>query len=123
MEHQETTSTTAQGQTAGADAPRERRIDQLGHKLKIRFAEVKAQLDLSQAKAKARERIASTRIGGRVRGALQQAVGRVKIGLDLPSRSELESLAQRIEEVASKLADHKSRTTPKKKTTNGEPAE
>ena len=75
----------------------ERRIDQIGKKLRSRFADVKAQFETSQARA--RDRIGTGKLGERVRGAFQQAVGRVKHGLDLPSRGELNALAQRIEEL------------------------
>ena len=109
MENQTNTETgTAQAheaETAG-------RAGKLGALLKTRFAGVKAQLDASQARA--REKIGQSKLGnvqGKVKGALQTAVGKVKSGLDLPSRSEVTTLAQRIEELDKKLADYETRAT------------
>lgn len=92
MENQTTTETGTDGKSEAEAAAQ--RAKKLGALLKTRFAGVKAQLDASQA---------------RVKGALQTAVDRVKNGLDLPSRSEVSSLAQRIEELDKKLADYETR--------------
>ncbi|HEU5056755.1 MAG TPA: phasin family protein [Kofleriaceae bacterium] len=91
MENQTTTNTGTNGAT---EAETGQRAGKLGALLKTRFAGVKAQLDASQA---------------RMKGALQSAVDKVKSGLDLPSKSEVSSLAQRIEELDKKLADYETR--------------
>ena len=108
MENQNTMNTGTDGanETEKVD-----RAGKLGALLKTRFAGVKAQLDASQARA--REKIENSRLGavqGKVKGALQTAVDRLKTGLDLPSKSEVTSLAQRIEELDKKLGDYETRT-------------
>ena len=108
MENQTTTNNGTNG--AGEEA-KAGRAGKLGALLKTRFAGVKAQLDASQARA--REKIEKSKLGsvqGKVKGALQIAVNRVKNGLDLPSRTEVTSLAQRIEELDKKLAEYETRT-------------
>ena len=108
MENQTTTNT---GTDAANEAETAGRAGKLGAILKTRFAGVKAQLDASQARA--REKLNQGKLAavqGKVKGALQSAVGRVKSGLDLPSKSEVSSLAQRIEELDRKLADYESRS-------------
>lgn len=55
-----------------------------------------------------------TRFAGvqdKVKVALHGAVEKMKTGLDLPSRSEVTSLAQRIEELDKKVADYETRAT------------
>jgi hypothetical protein len=107
MENQATTNTGTDRADDGATAGR---AAKLGARLKTRFAGVKAQLDASQARAK--EKIGQSKLGSvpdRVKGALQSAVGKVKSGLDLPSRTEVSSLAQRIEELDKKLADYENK--------------
>ena len=109
MENQ---TTTNNGTDGANEAEAAGRAGKLGALLRTRFAGVKAQLDASQARA--REKIGQSKLGsvqGKVRGALQTAVGKMKSGLDLPSRSEVTSLAQRIEELDKKLADYETRTT------------
>lgn len=109
MENQTDTNTgTDQANEAAAAG----RAAKLGALLKTRFAGVKAQLDASQARA--REKLGQSKLGSvqdKVKGALQTAVGKVKSGLDLPSRTEVSSLAQRIEELDKKLADYEARST------------
>ncbi len=108
MENQNTTNTGTDGAN---EAEKVDRAGKLGALLKTRFAGVKAQLDASQARA--REKIENSRLGavqGKVKGALQTAVDRLKTGLDLPSKSEVTSLAQRIEELDKKLGDYETRT-------------
>ena len=86
------------------------RAGKLGALLRIRFAGVKAQIDASQARA--REKLEKSKLAtvqGKVKGALQAAALKVKSGLDLPTRGELSSLAQRIEELDKKLADYETR--------------
>jgi hypothetical protein len=111
MENQTTTNDKAKTDTqegaaaAGAAA-------RLGEKLKTRLSGVKAQLDAQQARA--REKLGQSKLGavqGKVRGALLTAVDKVKTGLDLPSKQEVSSLAQRIEELDRKLADYETRTS------------
>ena len=108
MENQNTMNTGTDGAN---EAEKVDRAGKLGALLKTRFAGVKAQLDASQARA--REKIENSRLGavqGKVKGALQTAVDRLKTGLDLPSKSEVTSLAQRIEELDKKLGDYETRT-------------
>ena len=109
MENQTNTETgTDQANEAAAAG----RAAKLGALLKTRFAGVKAQIDASQARA--REKIGQSKLGSvqdKVKGALQTAVGKMKSGLDLPSRSEVTSLAQRIEELDKKLADYETKAT------------
>lgn len=116
MENQTTTSNNeTDGTQQGAAASRA--AGKLGEMLKIRFAGVKAQLDAQQARA--REKLGQSKLGSvqgklgtvqdKVRGALLTAVDKVKNGLDLPSKQEVSSLAQRIEELDKKLADYETR--------------
>ena len=107
MENQTTTNNGTDGAKAAEAAGR---TGKLGALLKTRFAGVKAQIDASQARA--REKLEKSKLGavqGKVRGALQAAAQKVKSGLDLPTRGELTSLAQRIEELDKKLADYEAR--------------
>jgi len=109
MENQTTTNTGTDGAN---EAEAGQRAGKLGALLKTRFAGVKAQLDASQARAK--EKLNQSKLGavqGKVKVALQSAMDKVKSGLDLPSRSEVSSLAQRIEDLDKKLADYETRTT------------
>jgi hypothetical protein len=108
MENQNTTNIGTDG---ASEAEKVDRAGRLGALLKTRFAGVKAQLDASQARA--REKIEKSKLGavqGKVKGALQTAMDRLKTGLDLPSKSEVTSLAQRIEELDKKLGDYETRT-------------
>ena len=107
MENQ---TTTDNGTDGAKEAEAAGRAGKLGALLKTRFAGVKAQIDASQARA--REKLEKSKLGavqGKVRGALQAAAQKVKSGLDLPTRGELTSLAQRIEELDKKLADYEAR--------------
>ena len=107
MENQTDTNT---GTNGANEAAATQRASKLGALLKTRFAGVKAQLDASQARA--REKLNQSKLGavqGKFKGALQSAVDKVKHGLDLPTRSEVTSLAQRIEELDKKLADYETR--------------
>jgi polyhydroxyalkanoate synthesis regulator phasin len=118
MENQTNTNGETRPDEAAAS-----RIDQLGEKLKERFAGVKAQIDASQAKA--REKLGHSKLATvqeRIRGAVQHAMGRVKTGLDLPSRSEVSALAQRIEDLDKKLADYESREVSRKSKKKGDEA-
>ena len=72
----------------------------LGNRLKAQAAVVKAQLDAAEARA----RRTWQEVPGKVKGAVQQAFGKVRDGLDLPSRREVTDLAQRIEDLDRKLA-------------------
>lgn len=109
MENQTTTNTGTDGAN---EVEAGQRAGKLGALLKTRFAGVKAQLDASQARAM--EKLNQGRLGavqGKVKIALQSAMDKVKSGLDLPSRSEVSSLAQRIEDLDKKLADYETRAT------------
>ncbi len=90
MENQNTTNNGTDGAN---EAEKVDRAGKLGALLRTRFAGVKAQLD------------------GKVKGAFQTALDKVKSGLDLPSKSEVSSLAQRIEDLDRKLADYETRAT------------
>lgn len=88
----------------------------LTDKLKEQAKEVRAQIETAPAKAKQR--------WGSVQDALlvavQQAFEKVRVGLDLPSRKELTTLSQRIEDLDRKLAELETRETAKKKRKDGE---
>jgi len=108
MENQNTTNNGTDG---AKEAEAAGRAGKLGALLKTRFAGVKAQIDASQARA--REKLEKSKLAavqGKVKGALQAAALKVKSGLDLPTRGELTSLAQRIEELDKKLADYETRS-------------
>ena len=118
MENQ---TTTNNGTDGANEAEAAGRAGKLGALLRTRFAGVKAQLDASQARA--REKLEKSKLAtvqGKVRHALQSAVDRVKNGLDLPSRGEISTLAQRIEELDKKLGDYESRTAGKGKKKDAE---
>lgn len=109
MENQTTTNTGTDGAQQAEAAGR---AGKLGALLKTRFAGVKAQIDASQARAK--EKLEKSKLGavqGKVKCALQAAALKVKSGLDLPTRGEVSSLAQRIEDLDKKLADYEARTS------------
>jgi len=86
MENQTTTNTGTDGAN---EVEAGQRAGKLGALLKTRFAGVQ----------------------DKVKVALHGAVEKMKNGLDLPSRSELSTLAQRIEELDKKLADYETRAT------------
>ena len=115
MQNQETTNTATDGGNGAAEAAG--RFAELGARIKTRVAGVKAQLET-------REKLVQSKLAtvqGKVRGALHTAVEKVKSGLDLPSRTEVTSLAQRIEELDKKLADYETRAAGKgKKKGDGE---
>jgi len=118
MENQ---TTTNNGTDGANEAEAAGRAGKLGALLRTRFAGVKAQLDASQARA--REKLEKSKLAGvqgKVRSALQSAVDRVKHGLDLPSRGEISTLAQRIEELDKKLGDYESRAAGKGKKKDAE---
>lgn len=104
MENQTNTQTDAND----ADA-------NLTGKLKEQAKVVRAQIEA--APGKARERWGSVQVA--VKGAVQQAFERVRGGLDLPSRKELNALTARIEELDRKLGDIETRETAKKKRKDG----
>ena len=107
MENQTTTNSGTDGANEAEAAGRQ---GKLGALLKTRFAGVKAQLDASQARA--REKLGKSKLGSvqvKVKTALHSAVEKVKSGLDLPSRTEITGLSQRIEELDKKVADYETR--------------
>jgi hypothetical protein len=107
MENQTTTNTGTDGANQAEAAGR---AGKLGALLKTRFAGVKAQIDASQTRAREKlEKSGLAAVQGKVRSALQAAADKVKSGLDLPTRGEVTSLAQRIEELDKKLADYETR--------------
>jgi hypothetical protein len=103
-----------------------------GDRIRERARVVKTQLDAAEAKArqrwvesKARQRLTGSKASQRVqevpvklRTALQQAVGKVRTGLDLPSRRELIELAQRIDELDRKLGEYETQSNARKKRKN-----
>jgi hypothetical protein len=118
MENQ---TTTNNGTDGANEAEAAGRAGKLGALLRTRFAGVKAQLDASQARA--REKLEKSKLAtvqDKVRHALQSAVDRVKNGLDLPSRGEISTLAQRIEELDKKLGDYETRAAGKGKKKDAE---
>ncbi len=118
MDNQTTTNTGTDGATKAEAAGR---AGKLGALLKTRFAGVKAQLDASQARAKEKlEKSKLAAVQGKVKGALQAAALKVKSGLDLPTRGEVSSLAQRIEDLDRKLADYETRAAGKGKKKDAE---
>jgi hypothetical protein len=129
MENQHTDASSSQGE----NAPNETAAG-FGDRIRERARVVKTQLDAAEAKArqrwtdsKARQRLAGAQATQRLqevpvklRTALQQAVGKVRQGLDLPSRRELTDLALRIDELDRKLGEYEVQATARKKR-KGEP--
>jgi Poly(hydroxyalcanoate) granule associated protein (phasin) len=99
MENQ--TDTSTQSETSGT----------FGDRFRLRAKEVKAQLDAAEARAKARW----AEVPGKLRSAFAGTVSKVRVGLDLPSRSEVSSLAQRLEELDRKLGEYETQSTGKKR--------
>jgi hypothetical protein len=106
-------------------------------RIRERARVVKTQIDAAEAKArqrwadsKARQRLTVSKASQRVqevpvklRSALQQAVGKVRSGLDLPSRRELIELAQRIDELDRKLGEYETQSSARKKRKNEQTGE
>ena len=107
MENQ-TTGQTAETPTPAADAG-------LADKLKEQAKVVRAQIESAPSKAKQRWGT----VQASVKGAVQTAFEKVRGGLDLPSRKELNALTARIEELDKKLAEVETRETAKKKRKDG----
>jgi hypothetical protein len=135
MENQPTTtseSAAAQGGEQAAVA-----AAGFGDRIRERARVVKSQIDAAEAKARqrwadsrARQRLAGARTGQklhevptRLRSALQQAVGKVRTGLDLPSRRELNELSQRIDDLDRKLAEYEVQASARKKRKNEQSGE
>ncbi|HWM84851.1 MAG TPA: hypothetical protein VNO33_03410 [Kofleriaceae bacterium] len=118
-------TTTAGDQDSNAQAADANFSDRIRERARV----VKSQLDAAEAKArqrwsesKARQRIAGAKAAQRVqevpvklRSALQQAVGKVRDGLDLPSRRDLSELSQRIDDLDRKLGEYEVQATARKK--------
>jgi hypothetical protein len=110
-----------EGAQAAADAG-------FSDRIRERAQVVKSQIDAAEAKArqrwtdsKVRQRLAGSaaarswqEVPVKLRTALHQAVGKVRSGLDLPSRRELSELAQRIDELDKKLGEYEVASTRKK---------
>jgi hypothetical protein len=109
MENQ-TTGTAAEAGSGAADAHKNGAA-RLGDIFKTRMAGVKAQLDAAETRARQRWQ----EVPGKLRLAFQQAFGRVRDGLDLPSRRDVTSLAARIEELDRKLGEYESQKAGGKK--------
>jgi hypothetical protein len=128
MEHQTDTASTASAGHDGAAQAAE--AAGFGDRIRERARVVKTQLDAAEAKARQRwaeskERLAGSRAGQRVqevpvklRTALHQAVGKVRDGLDLPSRRDISELAQRIDDLDRKLGEYEVQATARKKKKN-----
>lgn len=96
-------------------------------RIRERAKVVKTQLDAAEAKARqrladSRQRLVATRAGQAVqvvpvklRTALNQAVGKVRDGLDLPSRRDITELAQRIDDLDRKLGEYEAQATARRK--------
>jgi hypothetical protein len=134
MEHQ------SDAATAEAPAQGEAQVALgFGERIRERARVVKSQLDAAEARArqrwadsKARQRLVGSKAGQRVheaqqrvqevpvklRGALQNAVGKVRDGLDLPSRRDVSELAQRIDDLDRKLGEYEVQATARKKRKN-----
>ncbi|HKE16731.1 MAG TPA: hypothetical protein VKB80_17780 [Kofleriaceae bacterium] len=103
-----------------------------GDRIRERARVVKSQIDAAEARArqrwtesKARQRLTGSKASQRVhdvpvklRSALQQAVGKVRSGLDLPSRRELIELSQRIDDLDRKLGEYETQSSARKKRKN-----
>ena len=127
METQTSTATT--GTPAQDEAAHAAATAGFGDRIRERARVVKSQLDAAEAKAKqrwadskARQRLAGSRPSQRLqevpvklRTALHQAVGKVRDGLDLPSRRDVTELAQRIDELDRKLGDYEVQAGARKK--------
>lgn len=123
------TDPTTQQQPSDSDAA----LAGFGERLRERAKVVKTQLDAAEAKARqrladSRQRLVATKAGQAVqevpvklRTALHQAVGKVRDGLDLPSRRDITELAQRIDDLDRKLGEYEAQaTTRRKRGPNGE---
>jgi len=87
----------------------------IADKLKEQAKVVRAQIEAAPGKAK--QRWGNVQVA--VKGAVQQAFQKVRGGLDLPSRKEIDALIVRIEDLDRKLADIETRETAKKKRKDG----
>jgi hypothetical protein len=134
MENQNTTTPESpapqEGQQAAAAAG-------FGDRIRERARVVKSQLDAAEARArqrwaesKARQRLAEAKTGQklqevptRLRSALHLAVVKVRTGLDLPSRRELNELSQRIDELDRKLGEYEVQASARKKRKNEQSAD
>jgi hypothetical protein len=135
MEHQSDTATQADAPAQG-DA---QAAAGFGDRIRERARVVKLQLDAAEAKArqrwadsKARQRLVGSKAGqrvheaqqrvqevpGKLRCALQNAVGKMRDGLDLPSRRDVSELAQRIDDLDRKLGEYEVQATARKKRKN-----
>jgi hypothetical protein len=108
-----------------------------GDRIRERARVVKSQLDAAEARArqrwaesKARQRLTEAKTGQklqevptRLRSALQVAVGKVRTGLDLPSRRELNELSHRIDELDRKLGEYEVQASARKKRKNEQSAD
>lgn len=115
METQTTTDATTASEANGAAAE----AAKLGDRFRTRAKEVRAQLDAAEARAKERW----SQVPDKLRGAFQQAVLKVRVGLDLPSRSELNSLSERLDQLDQKLSDYEVSSSSKKKRGQGASSE
>lgn len=127
----ETQTNTATPETPAPEGAQEAAAG-FGDRIRERAQVVKLQIDAAEAKArqrwadsKVRQRLAGSvaakswqEVPVKLRSALQQAVGKVRSGLDLPSRRELSELALRIDELDKKLGEYEVASTARKKRKN-----
>jgi hypothetical protein len=127
MENQTNEASTASASTPGDAA--QAAVAGFRERIRERARVVKSQLDAAEGRARqrwadsrARQRLASSRAGQRVqevpvklRTALHQAVGKVRDGLDLPSRRELSELTQRMDDLDRKLGEYEVQASARKK--------
>jgi len=128
----ENPSNTATPETTGTEGAQAAADAGFGDRIRERAQVVKTQIDAAEAKArqrwadsKVRQRLAGSaaaksvqEVPVKLRTALQQAVGKVRNGLDLPSRRELSELALRIDELDKKLGEYEVTSTARKKRKN-----
>ncbi|HLU68545.1 MAG TPA: hypothetical protein VKZ63_19825 [Kofleriaceae bacterium] len=99
------TSTTPETEPTPADGQAQNGAAGLSDRIKDRARLVRAQLDAAEARARKTWQEAPVRL----RDAAKQAFGKVRDGLDLPSRREVNELVRRIDELDRKLAEYESR--------------
>jgi hypothetical protein len=122
MENQTSTADTAGAAPQGREGHAAAAAAGFGDRIRERARVVKSQLDAAENRARQRWAESKTKAGQRfqevpvkLRSALQQAVDKVRDGLDLPSRRDLNELAQRIDELDRKLGEYDVQTSTRKK--------
>jgi hypothetical protein len=128
----ENPSNTARPETPATEGAQAAADAGFGDRIRERAQVVKHQIDAAEARArqrwadsKVRQRLVASaaaksvqEVPVKLRIALHQAVGKVRDGLDLPSRRELSELAQRIDELDKKLGEYEVASSARKKRKN-----